>query len=92
MIVFGGFVDGERVNQTFKFTFKTGEWKYVTTVGDVVPAPRAGHTAALHIDEQTGEPFMYIFGGKDQQNMKLNDLWRLSLTRDVWEKIEYNQE
>jgi len=33
---------------------------------------------------------MYIFGGKDQQNLKLNDLWRLSLTKDVWEKIEYS--
>jgi len=85
MIVFGGFVDGERVNHTFRFIFKTGEWKLVTTSSEAVPPPRAGHSATLHVSDESGEPFMYIFGGKDLQNTKLNDLWRLSLTRDVWE-------
>jgi len=84
MVVFGGFVDGERVNQTYKFTFKTGEWKLVTSESEHMPSPRAGHSASLYISEETGEPYMYIFGGKDQQNLKLNDMWRLSLTRDVW--------
>lgn len=92
MIVFGGFVDGERVNHTFRFIFKTGEWKLVTTSGEAVPPPRAGHSATLHVSDESGEPFMYIFGGKDLQNTKLNDLWRLSLTRDVWEQIEYSQD
>lgn len=65
MIVFGGFVDGERVNQTFKFTFKTGEWRLITVNSENAPEPRAGHSATLRICEETGEPFMYIFGGKN---------------------------
>jgi hypothetical protein len=65
MIVFGGFVEGERVNQTFKFTFKTGEWKIVTLNSEHAPEPRAGHSATLYVNEETGEPFMYVFGGKN---------------------------
>ena len=31
---------------------------------------------------------MFIFGGKDEDNNKLNDLWRLDLDHYTWEKIE----
>jgi N-acetylneuraminic acid mutarotase len=30
---------------------------------------------------------MYVFGGKDNEDEKLNDLWRLNLDTDVWEEI-----
>jgi hypothetical protein len=30
---------------------------------------------------------MYIFGGKDSDNNKLNDLWKLDLTSYKWEEI-----
>jgi hypothetical protein len=65
MIVFGGFVDGERVNETFRFTFKTGEWKIVEVSSEHAPDPRAGHSATLHASENSAEPFMYVFGGKN---------------------------
>jgi len=65
MIIFGGFVDGERVNETFKFSFKTGEWKrFACYDTEHSPQPRAGHSATLHVDG-SGEPFMYVFGGKN---------------------------
>ena len=30
---------------------------------------------------------MYIFGGKDSDNNKLNDLWRLDLNSNKWHEI-----
>ena len=30
---------------------------------------------------------MYIFGGKDSDNNKLNDLWRLDLNTNKWQEI-----
>jgi N-acetylneuraminic acid mutarotase len=77
MIIFGGFVEGELVNSTFKFNFKTSEWKLVTSL--VLPSSRAGHSAIVH------QSYMYVFGGKDESNQKLNDLWRLDLNTDEWD-------
>lgn len=31
---------------------------------------------------------MYIFGGKDDENNKLNDLWKYDFTKDEWEFID----
>jgi hypothetical protein len=51
MLIFGGFVEGELVNSTFKFNFKSGEWKKVNS--DVLPQSRAGHSAIVHQDHHT---------------------------------------
>ena len=31
---------------------------------------------------------MYIFGGKDKEDKKLNDLWQFSFANETWEKIK----
>ena len=31
---------------------------------------------------------MYIFGGKDEENRKLNDLWKLDLISNKWTLLE----
>lgn len=31
---------------------------------------------------------MYVFGGKDEDNNKLNDLWKLDLNTYIWEEIK----
>jgi hypothetical protein len=33
---------------------------------------------------------MFMFGGKDNENDKLNDLWRFDLVAKKWEKMEPN--
>jgi hypothetical protein len=66
MIIFGGFVEGELVNSTFKFNFKSGEWKKVNS--DVLPQSRAGHSAIVRQDHHTHQSHMYVFGGKDESN------------------------
>ena len=42
--------------------------------GQTKPVGRSGHSAVLY------ENGMYIFGGKDDDNNKLNDLWRFDLS------------
>jgi N-acetylneuraminic acid mutarotase len=74
MIVFGGFAFGERCNDIFKYTFRSNTWEKVKVDSKVLPCPRAGHSSIIrHTDK--GE-FMYIFGGKDDENNKLNDIWK----------------
>ena len=84
MILFGGFVMGERTNDVHLFNFTAGEWKRIECGGEQ-PCARAGHSALIHHDGTT--EWMYVFGGKDAENDKLNDLWRLNLTTFQWEEV-----
>jgi hypothetical protein len=45
MIIFGGFVDGDRVNTVFRYHFKTSEWRAVST--EINPSARASHSATV---------------------------------------------
>ena len=75
MVVFGGFVDGERTSQVLKYYIRENRWEAVDAVG---PCARAGHSACVH-----GHA-MYIFGGRDEDNERLNDTWVLNLQTNKW--------
>jgi len=79
MIIFGGFVDGERTNNTHKYSFKDNAWQKVAQVSDAIPCARAGHSAVVVSGSESSEDYMYVFGGRDNEDRKLNDLWRMSL-------------
>lgn len=83
-VVFGGFQDGTRKNQVHVFNAETRVWYLLEPANLAAPAPsaRAGHSAVLHAGN------LYIFGGKDDENEKLNDLWRFSLAERTWTKLE----
>lgn len=86
MVVFGGFVEGDRVNSTYKFNFKNGEWRLMQIdQGAAIPCPRAGHSAVAD------EKYMYIFGGKNNDDEKLNDLWRFDLHNETWQELKAGQ-
>lgn len=70
MLVFGGFVEGTRSNDLYEFTFETQEWKKIEYTDG--PCARAGHSAAIN-----GES-MLVFGGHNDENEKLRDLWEYS--------------
>lgn len=73
MVVFGGFVDGsERTNDVYIYNIKDNKWEKVDT-GRVAPKPRAGHSAVIYHHS------MVIFGGRDEDNEKLNDVWVFDL-------------
>ncbi len=48
----------------------------------VLPSPSSGHASVIH------QSSMWIFGGKDDDNRKLNDLWRFDLATNVWQQIK----
>jgi N-acetylneuraminic acid mutarotase len=83
MIIFGGFADGQRTNELIKYHFQENKWgKIEIPAGQPKPEPRSGHTAVIY---QNG---MYIFGGKDDENKKLNDFWRLDLQTFAWTEVK----
>ena len=81
---FGGFEDGERVNTVHTFDLETHTWATITPIAAAnapAPKPRAGHTASLY------QGSLYIFGGKDDENEKLNDMWKFDIAAKTWSKI-----
>ena len=76
VVVFGGFEEGCRVNSVRAFNLETHTWTLQQPKDPLAPrpSPRAGHSATVHGSS------MYIFGGKDDDNRKLNDLWRYDLS------------
>jgi len=66
------------------FNAETRVWSLLEPASPVAPIPsaRAGHAAVLH------EGNLYIFGGKDDENEKLNDLWRFNLADREWTLLE----
>lgn len=48
------------------------------------PKPRAGHAAVTVGD------YMYMFGGRDINKNRLNDLWRFDFKRESWLEIKIN--
>jgi hypothetical protein len=69
MVIFGGFVDGYRSNEIIIYDFKTRKWETYEAGDGPVPCIRAGHSATIYKDS------LYVFGGKDDDNMKLSDFW-----------------
>jgi N-acetylneuraminic acid mutarotase len=82
MVIFGGFVDGERTNAMYRYYFKDNKWEKIIVHGRDRPVPRAGHSAVVHNDS------MIIFGGRDEENNKLNDLWLFNFSTYFWEHID----
>jgi N-acetylneuraminic acid mutarotase len=81
MLIFGGFVEGYRTNEIHLYDFKSRKWEPHTWTG-ISPEPRAGHTGTVYKD------CLYVFGGKDDDNNKLHDLWQFDLNKKVWKEIK----
>jgi N-acetylneuraminic acid mutarotase len=79
MVIFGGFEDGERINSTVIYNMKTNVWQHIKLEEKQArPCPRSGHSAAY------ADGVMYVFGGKDCDSNKLNDLWSFNLKGNFW--------
>ena len=79
MIIFGGFQEGSRTNETIIYNMRNNVWTTVKIAeGARKPSCRSGHSAVLH------QNVMYIFGGKTDNSVKLNDIWALNLQTLTW--------
>jgi len=81
MVVFGGFSNGIRTNDIHRFFFNENQWEQVKPMSHAVPSPRAGHSAVLYQDQ------MIVFGGKDEENNKLNDVWVFDFVTSKWGEV-----
>eukprot|EP00347_Sterkiella_histriomuscorum_P011091 403373787 len=82
MVIFGGFsTNGERSNDIYRYYFKDNKWEKVSALGLDAPEPRAGHSSLIFGDS------MVIFGGRDVESNKLNDIWVFNFTTYQWESI-----
>ncbi len=82
MVIFGGFVEGgERTNDIWLYHIPENRWEKVIPKGVAAPKPRAGHSASV-IGSQ-----MIIFGGRDEDNERLNDLWSFSFDQGTWTEL-----
>mmetsp|Transcript_11670 Transcript_11670/g.11589 ORF Transcript_11670/g.11589 Transcript_11670/m.11589 type:complete len:172 (+) Transcript_11670:112-627(+) len=85
MIVFGGFSNGERTNEIYRYYFKENKWEYVKPLSNFHPPARAGHSAVIFHDN------LVVFGGKDEDNNKLNDTWEFNLTNYQWSECKVSE-
>jgi len=74
VIVYGGFENGCRTSKVHTFDLETHKWAMIDPISTVEPTPRAGHSACFYND------CMYVFGGKDDDNCKLDDFWKFDMT------------
>jgi N-acetylneuraminic acid mutarotase len=71
--IFAGFSvrDNVLTDSIIRFSPETNEWEYIDVAGKV-PPKRKGHAAAAVKNN------MYIFGGVDESDKLLNDMWRFN--------------
>lgn len=89
-LVFGGFVNGSRVNELAKFTMANSQTITSNTVMENTSdanclMARASHSAASYNDK------FYVFGGQDDDNNKLDDLWEFDTASGNWRKIQISE-
>lgn len=88
LIVFGGFVNGSRVSDIYQLHYVPNatslQWsKFISKQhANEVPIHRASHTSIIHNGK------LYIFGGQDDENNKLGDMWEFDFTTSTWKHIE----
>jgi hypothetical protein len=77
MLVFGGY---PRNNQTWALSFQDTTWRLLSP--STAPKARDGHSAVY--DPVADR--MIVFGGNDG-NLKLDDVWQLSLPLTAWSQV-----
>ena len=82
-LIFGGFVQGSRVNECYscKKNGNTLEWKRIGESSADKPCVRASQSAVVYQGK------CVIFGGMSDDNIKLNDLWELDLGTEEFKEI-----
>jgi len=81
-LVFGGFVNGSRVNEVLKFQPSNVSVNGESLISGEGPMVRASCSTAIHNDK------MYVFGGQDDDNNKLDDLWEFDINAKSWKQID----
>lgn len=83
-LTFGGFVNGSRTGQVIKFKQEgaTLNASLLEPSGETSPCFRASLSMGVF------ENKMFIFGGQDDDNNKLADMWTFDLSTQAWSQVE----
>ena len=89
--MFGGFINGTRSNDIVALDYdkasNTCKIKQISEnkIDPAYPIQRAGHAHAAFRETDAqgnlGNLGIYIFGGHDEENNKLNDLWKFDINQ-----------
>lgn len=84
-MVFGGFVNGYRVDELLRFKPGTVNLECEQVAGGSTavkgPKPRTAHVSGFYNNH------FYVYGGQDDDNNKLGDLWDFDCTTKTWKEI-----
>lgn len=72
---------GTMTNKVIKYFFNDKKWEEVKVTGEQ-PCPRVGHSTVVH------GATLIVFGGRDEDNNKLNDMWELNISAGSWTEIK----
>lgn len=80
-VVFGGFVNGCRVNDVIVFKFD-GAVLHAEMIGDATlsPAPKVRSGMSIGIDGDK----LFVFGGQDDDSNKMADMWEFNMETHTW--------
>ena len=92
LFVFGGFVKGKRMNDLYQYQHESKTWERLWEFQEVdefssqekqheCPCPRSGQ-AMVHSNNK-----LYVFGGRNDFNDKLNDTWEFDVGSKKWTLI-----
>jgi N-acetylneuraminic acid mutarotase len=79
--VFGGYVDGDKANDLWKYDTANNTWtelKDNNLNDDQMPVSRIGAAIVMYNN------VLYLFGGHDDNNEKINDMWKYDLASNAW--------
>ena len=80
MFIFGGKDDdNNKLNDTWKFNFKSAAWTQIVGNPEEQPTERSGHSAQVYKDQ-----FMIIYGGIHFVTRELNDMHVLDMKKEKW--------
>lgn len=78
-LTFGGYTNGTRVNELLKFKHEGSNVTCdVLAAGEGGPSARAGSSIVRYEDE------LYSFAGQEEDNKKMNDVWKFDMTSQTW--------
>lgn len=84
-MVFGGFVNGYRVDELYRFKPTQVSVESEQLAGGKLdikgPKPRTSHASGFH------DNHFYVYGGQDDDNNKLGDMWVFDCTAKKWTEI-----
>lgn len=80
---FGGYVNGSRVNQVIMCKHEGTSFSARALSDNCGPSARAGFSCG-----HSGRS-VFMFGGQEDDNRKLNDMWSFNCDDNTWSQVKF---